>query len=105
MKVPKPPSAGHIPPESRITREETPRRAGLVSNVKHVLGFSPRKARLTAMPGTNPAHNPAELGGLKMKMRRPGGMTSGTAPFKHQVTSAGNAVQPGVLGPGMDEPV
>lgn len=83
---------------SKITKLEIPRRAGLASSTKHVLGFSPRHNKTMFMAGTNPQKVPAEIGGGKSK-RRAGGMTHDTAPYKHQMPGMG------MLGPGEDEPV
>lgn len=70
-----------IPRLSRITREEIPKLAGRASTTGHVMGQSPRKNKLTMMPGTNP-----KLFGGTHTLRTPkaGGLTQQTAPHKHE---------------------
>ena len=46
----------------------------------------------------------SELGGLNLK-RHKGGMSQHTAPYKHELTGDGNDLIPGMMGPGMGEPV
>lgn len=86
---------------SKITKLEIPRRAGLASSTKHVLGFSPRHNKTTMEPGTNPKKVPGEIGGGGK--RKAGGLSHDTAPYKHQSGIFGGSM--GMAGPGEDEPI
>ena len=91
-----------MPRLSKAIEGKIPQRAGQVSSVKHVLGFSPRHNKTTYEPGTNPNRPPGELGGFSPK-RQTGGLSQHTAPYKHAPEARGSS--PGIEGPGEGLPV
>lgn len=68
---------------SRFTRAQTPTRAGRASSLAHVSGENPRKAKLTAMPGTNPRHPPSHIPGTGDLKSKGGSLAQHAAPYKH----------------------
>ena len=88
---------------AKFLKGEIPHRAGLVSSTKYVLGFNPRRHRTQAMAGTNPKKPPGEPpGDVDAVRRRSGGLSSKSAPYKHQMGMFGGNI--GVGGPGEDLP-
>jgi hypothetical protein len=97
--MPKMPKAPRLP---KAIAGKIPQRAGQVSSVSHVLGFSPRHNKTQFEPGTNPSKPPGELGGFGPK-RKAGGLSQHTAPYKHSPEAQGSAS--GIEGPGEGLPI
>jgi len=74
-----------VAPTPTMTRRETPVRTGSQMDTSYIMGHNPRRTNLTSEEGVHGV----PVFGVKRSNRRSMGMTSGTAPQKHEMEHFG----------------